>query len=145
MKRPLTALLAAFAFSSCVPPITPQTRIAANPHQFAELSAKEKDLVSHGQITRGMSPSAVFFAWGNPSQRYEGSADSKKTERWDYVGSRPVYTTNFYGGYGIGHYGPYGHHGYSTLGVGPEIAYIPDRLASVWFVNNRVDAWERTR
>lgn len=142
MKKILTSLLAGLFFSSCVP-ITPQSRIAANPQKYAALSPKERSLVSQGQITRGMSPSAVFFAWGNPSQRFEGSVDSKRTTRWDYIGSRPVYTTNFYGGYG--YYGPYGHHGYSTFGLGPDIAYVPDRLASVWFINDRVDAWERTR
>ncbi len=31
------------------------------------------------------------------------------------------------------------------FGFGPEIAYIPYRVASVWFINNRVDSWERAR
>lgn len=146
MKKILFIPLVAFAFSSCIAPITPQSRIAADPRTYAALSPKEQNLVSQGQISRGMSPNAVFFAWGNPSQRFEGYSDSKKTTRWDYVGTRPVYTTNFDGGYGYyGHHGPYNHHGYSTFGFGPEIAYVPDRYASVWFVNDRVDSWERSR
>ena len=64
-------------------------------------------------------------------------------------GIAPGEVTNFYGSYGYGHY-PYGHrgrYGYSGLGfgMGPEIAYIPYRIASVWFVNSRVDSWERAR
>jgi hypothetical protein len=31
------------------------------------------------------------------------------------------------------------------FGIGPEIAYVPYRIASVWFVDNRVDAWERAK
>ena len=80
---------------------------------------------------------------------FQGSKNGKTTERWDYAGSRPVTVTNFYGGYGYGYgpYGPYGRYGYSGLGfgMGPEIAYVPYRIASVWFVNHRVDSWERAR
>ena len=145
MKNIVTALLAGLVFSSCVPS-TPQTRIAQNPQQFAALGKKEKSLVQQGQITRGMSPDAVMLAWGYPARRYEGFRDSKKTERWDYAGSRPVYTSTYYGGYHYAH-GPYGHRGYSSLGfgIGPEIAYVPYRVASVWFINDHVDSWERAR
>ena len=141
-------MLAGLVFQSCAPS-TPQTRIAKNPEQFAALGKKEQDLVQQGQISRGMSPEAVVLAWGSPDQRFEGSKDSKPTGRWDYLGSRPVYSASYFGafGYGFGGYGPYGYPGYTHLGsaVGPDIAYVPYRLASVWFVNQRVDSWERVR
>ena len=148
MKKLLTALLAGLAVSSCVP-ATPQARIAQNPQVFAALPKKDQRLVEQGQIARGMSPDAVMLAWGYPARRFEGSKDSKRTERWDYAGSQPVYTSTFYGGYGYG-YGPhghYGHHGYPVYGYGfgPEVAYIPYRVASVWFINSQVDSWERIR
>lgn len=145
MKKILIALLAGFAFSSCAPS-TPQARIAKNPQVFAALPKKEQNLVAQGQLARGMSPDAVMLAWGDPEQRFEGVKDSKKTDRWDYAGSRPVYTSTFYGGYGYGR-GKYGHRnslGYG-YGFGPEVTYIPYRIASVWFVNSRVDSWERLR
>ena len=99
MKKLLTALLAGLAFSSCVPS-TPQARIAQNPQVFAALPKKDQRLVEQGQVARGMSPDAVMLAWGYPSRRFEGAKDTKRTERWDYASSLPVYTSTFYGGTG---------------------------------------------
>jgi len=156
MKNILTLLSAGLMLASCVPS-TPQTRIQQDPRKFATLSASHKTLVQQGQITRGMTPDAVYLAWNRPSRSFQGSKDGKMTERWDYASSYPVQVTNFYGSYGYGPYGygygGHGHHGhrgyygYSGVGVGigPEIAYIPYRVASVWFVNNRVEAWERAK
>jgi hypothetical protein len=146
MKKILTAVLAACALASCVPS-TPQARIDRNPQAFQSLGRKHQDLVKQGLITRGMSPEAVTLAWGDPAQRFEGSKNSRKTERWDYRGTQAVYGTNFYGGYGYGGFGPYGYGRYSSMGfgLGPEIAYVPYRIASVWFVDDRVDSWERAR
>jgi hypothetical protein len=148
MKTFLAAMFPLLIFVSCAPS-TPQTRIQRNPQKFETLGAKHQSLVQQGQITRGMTTDAVYLAWGAPSGTFQGSKDGKATERWDYTGTRPVTVTNFYGGYGYGYgpYGAYGRHGYGDygFGLGPEIAYIPYRVASVWFVNNRVDSWERAR
>ena len=92
-----------------------------------------------------MSPDAVYLAWGHPARSFQGSRNGKLTERWDYAGTRPVPVANFYGSYGTYGYGPHGHHAYSGVGFGPEIAYVPYRIASVWFINQRVDSWERAR
>lgn len=148
MKTTLATLSAALLFCSCVPS-TPQARIERAPQKFEALAKNHRALVQQGQIVSGMSMDAVYLAWGEPSGVFQGSKDGKATERWDYAGSRPVYATNFYGayGYGYGPYGAYGRHSYSDVGFGfgPEVAYIPYRIASVWFVNNRVDSWERAR
>ncbi len=141
MKKLMPFLLVAVVFASCAP-ITPQARIEKYPEKFAALSERDKSLVQQGQITRGMSADGVLLAWGRPSQRYEGFKNEKAIERWDYAGSQPVYNSNFYGSYG---YGPYGRYSGLGYGVGPEIAYVPTHLASVWFANNRVDSWERAR
>ena len=80
---------------------------------------------------------------GHPDRRGRGFKDGRDYERWDFASLRPVYTTSFYGGYGYGRgcgrWG-YGRYGY---GYGPTIEYIPERSASVWFRNGRVEAWER--
>jgi hypothetical protein len=148
MKKLLPALFAGLLLASCAPS-TPQARIQQEPQKFAALGENHRKLVEQGQVARGMSPDAVYLAWGRPSGIFQGSKSGKATERWDYAGSRPVYVTNFYGGYGYGYgpYGRYGHHGYSGFGYGfgPEVAYIPYRVASVWFLNHRVDSWERAR
>ncbi len=147
MKPTITALLAGLALASCAPS-TPQTRIAKSPETFAALNKKEQTLVQQGRIASGMPPDAVRLAWGSPDRSFEGSRNSKHTERWDYSTLRPVYPVGYLGyGYGYGsYYGPYGRHLYSGLGyAGSEMAYIPERTASVWFVNGRVDSWERLR
>lgn len=145
MKPTFTALLACLVFASCAPS-TPQSRIAKSPETFATLNKKQQSLVQQGQLGTGMSPNAVLLAWGSPDRRFEGSQNSKRTERWDYSTLRPVYPIGHYG-YGYGsYYGPYGRHIHSGFGyVGPEVAYLPERTASVWFVNDRVDSWERVR
>lgn len=146
MKKILSLLSAGLLLASCVPS-TPQTRIQQNPQKFEALGENHRSLVQQGQIARGMTRDAVYLAWGAPAGTFQGSKHGKMTERWDYVGSRPVYSTTFYGAYGYGHgpYGLYGRYGYSGLGygLGPEVAYVPYRIASVWFVNSRVDSWER--
>ncbi len=149
MKLFIPLLLLSLVFSACAPS-TPQARIERYPEKFAALDKREQSLVSQGQIDRGMSGDAVMLAWGFPDQRFEGSIDSQITERWDYVTSVPVHTTGFGGGpYGFvhGRYGPRGRWGHPGVGfgLGPEIVYIPRRVASVWFINSRVDAWERLR
>ncbi len=135
--------------SACAPS-TPQARIARYPEKFNALSRKEQNLVQQGRIAQGMSPDAVVLAWGFPDQQFEGSRNSKQTKRWDYASTVPVYSPAFaYGsyGYGYGRYGPYRNYGYfgPGPGFGPEVAYLPYRVASVWFVDNAVDSWERVR
>jgi hypothetical protein len=146
MKILLTAIVAGFIFASCAP-MTPQGRISQDPGRFASLPKAHQSLVMQGLITRGMSPDAVHIAWGPPDQRFVGSRGTHYSERWDYSGSRPVYTASYFGGYGYGGYGPYHRGWYSPIGygVGPEITYIPYRIASVWFIDNRVDSWEQVR
>jgi hypothetical protein len=134
-------LLAAIVwfFNSCAP-ATPEARIANNPALFDSLPAKHQELVRQGEISRGMSSAAVTLAWGNPSRRYSGMQNGSSTERWDYTGSQPVYSSQF--GYGYGGYSHgYGH--YNSFGYSPEITYIPYRRATVLFKNQRVDSWEK--
>jgi hypothetical protein len=129
--------------TSCVPS-TPQTRIKERPQDYAKLSEKHKDLVSRGEIAKGMTKDAVSLAWGSPAAEIEGLRNGKFSERWDYMGREAVTRNHFFGGYTSGGYGPYGYSGYRA-GFGPEITYVPYRKASVWFVGGRVDEWERQR
>lgn len=141
MKILMSAVIAGLAFCSCAPS-TPQARINRSPEKFAALSQSQKDLVAKGQVAPGMSPDAVLLAWGPPDRNFDGSKDGKRTSRWDYAGTQAVYATNVFGGYGYGGYGRFYGAGF---GLGPEIAYIPYRVGSVWFINDRVDSWERVR
>lgn len=143
MRTILAAVTAGLMLASCVPS-TPQARIAQSPEMFAALDPSEQALVQQGQIATGMPPDAVYLAWGRPSGTLVGSKEGRAFERWDYGGTRPVYATGFGGTYGYAG-GPYGRYGYSGFSVAPQIAYVPYRLASVWFLNKRVDSWERAR
>jgi hypothetical protein len=143
MKNAIIAACSALLMAACAPS-TPQTRIQQEPQKFEALSSKHRELVQQGQIERGMTPDAVYLAWGPPARTFQGSKNGRFTERWDYAGTRPVYTNNFYGSYGR-YYGPYRRYGYYGMGWGPEVAYIPYRIGSVWFINNKVDSWERAR
>ncbi len=126
--------------AACVPS-TPEARIAAAPAAFESLSSQHQALVRQGRIETGMRPEAVRLAWGNPSREYEGSDGDRATRVWEYDRSKPVYTTNYYGAYGIGRYG---YRSYA-FDIGPEITYVPTRAATVWFRGDRVSKWERVR
>lgn len=105
-------------------------------------------MVQEGKIDRGMSKDAVLLAWGTPASRFEGYEKQRQTERWDYIGSRPVYSTGlfggFYDGWGYGGYGR-GYSPYYGYAVAPEVIYVPYNRASVTFANEKVDSWERLK
>lgn len=144
MKKLFAALILPLLACSCVPP-TPLSRIDRDPRKFEALSPTHQALVKRGEISRGMPPAAVEIAWGNPSQRFEGVQNGKLIQRWDYTGSRPIYGNSFYGGFGYGGFGRFGNCHPMGFGFGPDVTYVPYRIASVWFLNNRVDGWERLR
>lgn len=132
---PFAAVACSFAVSCA--PSTPAARIAASPGQYQKLPARQQTEVAQGQLSRGMSPEAVYLAWGNPDRRYHGSADGRATMRWDYVGTQSIYTHNAYGGYRSGHAGPY-----RSAAFGPEIIDLPYLHATVNFIDGSVDSWE---
>lgn len=148
MKTLASALISAACLASCAPS-TPQSRIDKHPEKFAALSRKNQELVQKGLITRGMTPDAVELAWGAPARRFEGFKDSRSMDRWDYVRDTPVYFSGYAGGFGDGYVGigRYGRGAFNSYGFdfGPEVAYVPYRVASVWFVDHRVDSWEQVR
>lgn len=144
MTRMLLPLaLVAVALSSCVTQ-TPEARIKKQPAAFLALPAKHQELVRRGEIARGMSPDAVRLAWGNPSRRFSGAKEGKNIERWDYLGSQPVFTNQM--GFGYGNpwmWGPGGWGGGWQPFMGPDVAYIPYQRASIVFKNQLVDSWEK--
>ena len=89
-KLLFTTLAAALSLASCVS--TPASRIQKNPALFNSLPPSQKTLVEAGQIAEGMSPPAVFLAWGDPSAVAEGNLNGKSATRWIYSSLQPVYT-----------------------------------------------------
>lgn len=147
---------AAFIFASCASS-TPQSRIEKNPVIFKKVPDSQRSMVESGRIKNGMNKDAVFIAWGKPDEIAEGESEGKRFERWTYTSLSPVYSTNFYSGYGgddygrhspyyapIPYRGGYGRRGYA-YGYGQTVDYVPVRSASVDFQNGRVTKWQRGR
>ncbi|HTI70705.1 MAG TPA: hypothetical protein VMF06_12115 [Candidatus Limnocylindria bacterium] len=60
-----------------------QERAAA----FQALSAEDQALVSKGQIRVGLSPDAVYIAWGQPAQTLQSEDNTGRSETWLYEDS----------------------------------------------------------
>ena len=120
---------------------TPATRIAANPKVYEALPAQQQALVQNGQIAQGMSPEAVFLAWGYPnSSPYVGQIGNKQVVRWVYTTMRPVMVTPQWSG---PYWGPYGW--YNPYYDMPQTAYVPENTANVTFENGKVVTWSSRR
>jgi hypothetical protein len=140
----LPLLMIVWSLGACAPN-TPEQRIAQSPAVFEALPAKQQTLVRQGELSRGMSPDAVILAWGAPSRRYSGVSNGTSAERWDYMGSQPVYgnTIGFGGWGGMGGWNRWGGYGCGAPFLANDIAFIPYRRATVLFKNQRVEAWEK--
>jgi hypothetical protein len=145
MKNVLIMLSLALALVSCVPPSTPQTRIGSNHAVFSKLSLEQQQLVRQGQIATGMPADAVYMAWGRPARIFNGSKDGKNRERWDYAATRPTYVQTMSSPYYHGPYGLRRYYRYNDPMMMPEVAYVPYLQASVWFMNGKVESWEREK
>lgn len=147
---PFFALFAA----SCSSSQTPGSRIAKNPKIFRALELEQQSLVEVGKIQNGMTPAAVFLAWGSPDRKAEGEKDGNRYEQWIYNSLSPVVLQSAWGGRGWGPgwsvrrsgiagpgWGPWGWNG----GIGTNVAYIPSASSWVKFINGKVESWQRGR
>jgi outer membrane protein assembly factor BamE (lipoprotein component of BamABCDE complex) len=142
LKNALLATCAACLFANCATTSTPQARIERHPELYAGLPAKQKSAVQSGRLLEGMSKDAVYLAWGRPNGIRQGTSSGKSTEKWRYVGHRPVYTNRVGVGYGYGGY--YGcNSGYYDFGH--TVDYVPYTAAVVEFRDDEVAGWERER
>ena len=91
---PFLALFAA----SCSSSQTPDSRIAKNPKIFRALELEQQSLVEVGKIQNGMTPAAVFLAWGGPDRKAEGEKDGNRYEQWIYNSLSPVVLQSAWGG-----------------------------------------------
>lgn len=118
--------------------VTPLDRIESNPAMFRNLSPEHQAMVQRGRICDGMSPDAVFLAWGQPSERpMVGQKNGRSYEKWIYTRLRPVMVSRpFWGG---SYWGPWG--GWYG-GGGVDTVYVPEQIGDVTFENGRVSSWE---
>lgn len=131
-------VIACLLFISCSS--TPASRIKENAELYYNLPMEQRQLVKQGQISRGMTPAAVFLAWGNPSSIAEGNLDGKQSTRWLYTALEPVFVPGAGGGY-WGPWGPYRHHYWG--GYYNDVAYVPVNSGYALFINGLVEEWEK--
>jgi hypothetical protein len=152
--RALTLGLSASAlfFTGCA---TPEQRITDHPAIFQTLSPRDQELVKAGKIREGMTPDAVYLAWGTPDQKATGVARGHAVETWiynEYTYANAPYPYP-YGPYGYGGYfgggAVFHHHGRHRFAVIGDpfydpffYSYIPPRVSypskTVTFQGGRV-------
>lgn len=125
----LLALVSALLLSSCE---TPQDRISQRPEVYNAMSARDRELVSRGEIRQGMSRDAVYLAWGAPNQRGPGRYRGSSTETWIYfdTSAGDYYPPPFAYGYG-GLYGGSFLHGHRSGRLHRHVFYDP--FFDPWF------------
>lgn len=132
----------AVVLASCQTMTSPERRISQEPALYEDLPSNQQELVRQGKVKEGMSPDAVYLAWGRPKEVKESSRNGKKLLTWVYYGreSIPVQTVRVGGGY----YGG-GCYGGSLYDFGLDYAYRDYVAAKVEFQNDKVVFWERNR
>ena len=85
MKSLRLILTAALLLASCATS-TIESRRKERSAAYAGLSPEQKELVDKGQIKVGMSPEAVYIAWGPPSEIVESETPQGHNTVWIYHG-----------------------------------------------------------
>lgn len=130
--------IVALALSSCSVS-TIASRIQEKPQVYQNLPSQEQSLVQVGNIAEGMTPQAVYIAWGQPTSTIEGNIDGIPTTRWLYSDLQPVFSPAPYVGC-LGYApwrSPYCYYPYN------DVTYVPVNTAYVLFKNGKVVSWEK--
>ena len=99
---PLISTFGVLLLANCASTNTPSARIEKDQQAYHDLSEREQELASKGEIEAGMSSQAVYFALGEPSRKLEGESNGTRTMRWDYSTLSPIYSNSFHGGFSYG-------------------------------------------
>lgn len=133
------------SLSACTSTNTPAYRIAHNPEVYHNLPKAEQELVTQGKICEGMTPKAVFLAWGYPNTTpFQGTKDGKNFIRWVYTRNQAVTTFNNWSGpvWGpMGWYDPL----YGNSFGGSATTFVPTNVAMVSFEGGKVVAWQKEK
>ena len=130
------SLLLALVFLTGCASSTIETRKQERSDAYSALPDESRSLVDQGRIKVGMSPDAVFIAWGKPSQILRGESSKGATTTWLYQGN--YLEENRHWSYRYSHYGgrcysePFMDHDYYPR------SYVK---AEVVFENGAVKEW----
>ena len=78
-------LLSAFVLAGCATS-TVEGRKKERASTYASLPPEQKELVDQGKIKIGMTPDAVYLAWGAPAEVLEDETPDGHTTTWAYQG-----------------------------------------------------------
>ncbi len=122
--------------AACTP--TPSDRIAENMPAYEQLPKEHQAKVARGELAKGMSPTAVLLAWGEPEQKMAGRMNGKNTERWIYTQNGTGWSVGLGGG---------GFRGWDSgtgagIGVTMPLGSRPPVSCNVLFENGKVIGWE---
>jgi hypothetical protein len=88
-RQPLAAFILltflAFSLLGCATSSV-ETRKKERPAYYAALTPEQKQLVDQGKIQVGMTPDAVYLAWGSPAEILESETPEGHTTNWIYHG-----------------------------------------------------------
>lgn len=127
MKIVLLLLLSVMVLTSCSTSGTIQSREKEHAAAYVAFSPQTKALVSQGRIAVGMSPAAVYIAWGKPNEVIQSGDPNGVQTIWLYHGTFLEETR-----YWIGRRFPYLAHDYE-----PRV-YV---RAEVVFADGKVLSW----
>lgn len=122
---------------------TVESRIKERPETYNNLSAKQKNLVSAGEVSEGMRPDAVYLAWGKPDQVFNGTERGDNVEEWIYEASRSEVSSRYRPQPIIYNRGGRYYGGWDYV-FEPVIISHPYPYKSIRFENGKAVAWRRT-
>jgi len=140
LTKRFPGLLLILLFASCAP-MTTGERIRRDINGFQSLPTKDQAAVQRGELGYGMTPKAVQFVLGEPSEVYHGAFQRHDTMRWNYN----VLQSEWYGNGSSDVYYPEFDPFYPGRSTHLELIHRPKRVATVLFVDGKLKSWERMR
>jgi hypothetical protein len=124
LKKAVVLALAGLILAGCATS-TVQSRKQERYAAYEALTPEMRGLVDQGQIKVGMTPDAVYIAWGPPGRMLQGENEAGKTTTWVYYGSY-LQEVRYWGYYGL------------------RYQYYPTTYvrAQAVFVNDVVKSWQ---
>ncbi|MDE3066023.1 MAG: hypothetical protein KGJ60_00585 [Verrucomicrobiota bacterium] len=127
MKPALSILLSIGLLAGCATPSNIQSREQERAAAYASFSPEVKAMVDQGRIAVGMTPDAVYIAWGQPDEALQSGNQNGVFTTWVYRGAFLEETR-----YWVGRRFPYLAHDYEPRN------YV---RAEIIFANGKVQAW----
>lgn len=116
---------------------TVQSRVRERRAAFQQMPPRQQSLVLHGEVREGMSPDAVYIAWGRPEEISRGVRRGQPFEVWTYyIASQEVIPRYTYVPRFVGR-----HHVLGSI-YNPQYITHWQPYRTVAFENGRAVSWQ---